>query len=140
MENSSSALKQATKIAVFGDVHIGIHDNPAMKLLVECFEREGCDFTIANGDIHDCAAVSRHPGKAKQSVIDTGQLLDEAAGGRWLMDWLCTRPSLYGTGNHEDWINDLALASNTVGTVSVRSALDIPPSVDVLPHGYQIRL
>lgn len=133
-------LKYATKIAIFGDVHIGIHDEAAMRCLVECFEREGCDFVVANGDIHDCAAVSPHAGKKKRAALETGQLAEEAASGRWLVDWLCTRPSLYGVGNHEDWINDLALDSNTVGTVTVASALGLPSAVQVLPHGYQVRL
>lgn len=133
--------KKSHKIAVFGDVHIGIHDEPAMRALIECFEREGCDLIIANGDIHDCGPVSRHPTKAKLAALETGQLAEEAASGRWIIDWCTTRPCLYGTGNHEDWINDLALATNTVGTLTVTSALGLPAGRDfiVLPHGYQIR-
>ena len=135
-------LAQSKRLAVFGDVHIGIHDVPAVRCLIECFEGAGVDGIIANGDIHDCAAVSRHGNKAKRSVLDTGQLAEEAATGRWIVEWMRTRPCLYGTGNHEDWINDLALDSNTVGTVSVASALGLPvgPQFQVLPHGYQIRI
>ena len=133
-------FSQASKIAVFGDVHIGIHDEDAMRVLVECFEREGVDVIIANGDIHDCGPVSRHTSKAKLAALETGQLAEEAASGRWIVDWMATRDCYYGTGNHEDWINDLALESNTVGTVTVASALGIPPSIQVLPHGYQIRI
>lgn len=126
---------------MLGDVHIGVHDSAAIKVLVECFEAEGVDCVIANGDIHDCAAVSPHVGKARRAALETGQLAEEAASGRWLVDWFCTRPTLYGTGNHEDWVNDLALASNTVGTLTVASALGLPESdsFKVLPHGYQIR-
>lgn len=129
------------KLAVFGDVHIGIHDEGAMKVLIECFEREGCDVVVANGDIHDCAAVSPHLGKRKRAALESGQLAEEAASGRWIVDWCATRPCLYGVGNHEDWVNDLALDTNTVGTVSVTSALGLPegPDFRVLPHGYQIR-
>jgi hypothetical protein len=145
MANSKSVnrlLSKAKKIAVFGDVHIGCHDEPAMRALIECFEREGVDLTIPNGDIHDCAAVSSHADKRAKAVIESGQLAEEAASGRWIVDWLMTRPCIYGEGNHEDWINDLALHTNTVGTVTVASALGLPVSDDflVLPQGYQIRI
>jgi len=145
MTNSKSVnrlLSKAKKIAIFGDVHIGCHDAPAMRTLIECFEREGVDLTFANGDIHDCAAVSPHKGKSKKAALETGQLAEEAASGRWITEWLTTRPCLYGEGNHEDWINDLALDTNTVGTVTVASALGLPESEDfiVLPQGYQVRI
>ncbi len=128
------------RIGIFGDVHIGIHDDPALRVLVECFEAEGIDLGLANGDIHDCGPVSSHHGKRRRAALESGQLAEEAASGRWLVDWMCTRPFYYGTGNHEDWINDVALETNTVGTLTVASALGIPPSIQVLPHGYQVRL
>lgn len=125
-----------------GDIHIGIHDEPALRALVECFEREGVDFVVANGDIHDCAAISRHAGKAALARLESGQLAEEIAGGEWFRRWLQTRPSIYGEGNHEDWINDVALATGTVGTLTVGRALGLPEATGlftVAPHGYQIR-
>lgn len=132
--------KAGAKIAVWGDLHIGIHDEPAVRTMIECFEREGCDLVIANGDIHDCGPVSRHPTKAKLAALENGQIAEEAASGRWIVDWMATRECIYGEGNHEDWINDLALATNTVGTCTVSSVLGLPPSFLVLPQGYQIRM
>lgn len=129
-----------SKIAVLGDIHIGIHDERALKVLVELFEGVGADTVFANGDIHDCAAVSPHVGKARRAAMETGQLAEEAASGRWFVDWLMTRDSYYGVGNHEDWINDVALSTNTVGTLTVASALGLPRDLKVLPHGYQIRI
>lgn len=132
-----------TRIAVMSDVHIGIHDEPAIRTLIECFEREGVTWAIANGDIHDCAAVSPHKGKARRAVATSGQLAEEAASGRWIIDWLQTRAETFiGEGNHEDWINDLALETNTVGTTTVTSMLGLPegPHFHTLPHGYQIRI
>lgn len=129
------------KIAILNDVHIGIHDEDAVKVLIECFEREGVDFVVANGDIHDCGPVSRHAGKAALARLESGQLAEEAASGRWIVDWMATRPCIYGTGNHEDWINDLAISTGTVGTLTVSRALGLPeaPGFVVAPHGYQIR-
>jgi hypothetical protein len=133
---------QVSKLAIISDVHIGIHDDAALRLLVEVFEREGCDFVVTNGDIHDCAAVSRHSGKAALARLESGQLAEEIRGGEWFVKWLQTRPCIYGVGNHEDWINDLALATGTVGTLTVSRALGLPDSSStfrVAPHGYQIR-
>lgn len=130
------------RVGVFGDLHIGCHDEPAIRTLIECFEGAGVESMIANGDIHDCGPVSRHKTKAARARVDIGQLQDEAATGRWIVDWLRTRPCIYGEGNHEDWINDLALESGTVGTTTVASALGLPegPDFRVLPQGYQIRI
>lgn len=130
----------ASKLAIISDVHIGIHDDQALRLLVECFEAEGCDFTLANGDIHDCACISRHPGKAALARIENGQLAEEIRGGRWFVEWLATRPGIYGEGNHEDWINDLARSAGAVGSITVASVLDLPRQLMVAPHGYQIRV
>lgn len=131
-----------TKLGIFGDVHIGIHDEPAMRVLIECFEHAGVDLAVANGDIHDCGPVSRHEGKRRLAALESGQLAEEAASGRWIIDWLTTRPTIYGTGNHEAWIDALALQTNTVGTLTVATALGLPtgPDFTVLPHGYQIRI
>lgn len=143
MRSSSSLTYQlpptARKVAILGDIHIGIHDDAALRTLVECFEHEGVDFVIVNGDGHDCAAISRHAGKAALARLESGQLAEEIAGGGWFMRWLETRPSIYGEGNHEDWINQVALAAGAVGSISVRSVLGIPAGVLVAPHGYQIR-
>ena len=127
-------------VAILNDIHIGIMDQAATRLVVECCEREGATLVLANGDIHDCGPVAPHELKARAASLANGSLLEEAATGRWLIDWFATRNTLYGTGNHEDWINDVALRTNTVGSVTVRSALALPEAIEVLPHGYQIRI
>ena len=127
-------------LAVFSDVHLGIEDTEALKLAVECCEREGVTRIVANGDIHDCAAVSPHEMKARKAVIESGALAKEISRGRWFVDWMATRPkTVYGTGNHEDWINDAALRTGTVGSLTVRAALNLPDDFVVLDNGYQIR-
>lgn len=129
-----------TLIGVFGDLHIGEHDKPAADLMIECFDREGANLIIANGDIANCGTVSPHKETQARAIQKYGTLEAEVASGREYIEWLATRNSILGTGNHEDWINDIGLYSGLGATLSVRTALDIPPSVEVLPHGYQIRI
>lgn len=132
-----------TIIGVFNDAHIGIHDERALDLVIECFDRVGADVVIANGDIHDCAAVAPHERKRRMAALNSGNLLEEAATGRQYIDWLLTRKlAIYGPGNHEDWINDVARDNNAIGSVTVAGALGLPvgPNFKVLEHGYQIRL
>ena len=131
--------KDGEKWGVFGDLHIGIEDKPAANLMIECFEREGIDLTCANGDIVNCATVAPHEGSQREAAIEHGFLMDEADSGREYLDWLATRPCLYGEGNHEDWINDVAKRTGTVGSLTVKSALGLHPSIQVLPQAYQIR-
>lgn len=124
---------------VFGDLHIGIHDRPSAYAMIDCFEREGIDRPIANGDIVNCATVSPHEGSQRLAAIEHGHLMDEANTGRDILDWLGAREAFYGTGNHEDWINDVALRTGTVGSLTVKSALGLAPGITVLPQAYQIR-
>ncbi len=131
-----------TLIGIFGDLHIGCEDKPAANLMVECMDAEGVDILIPNGDIHDCGPVAPHEMKARMAAATNGQLIEEAYSGREYVDWMKTRRlTLYGPGNHEDWINDVAVRANAVGSVTVANALDLPvgPGFEVLPHGYQIR-
>jgi len=139
--SASLTLPLTGRVAVINDTHIGIHDEAALRTLVECFEREGVDFVVANGDIHDCAAISRHAGKAALARIESGQLAEEAASGRWFIDWLTTRPCIYGEGNHEDWINQLAVQAGAVGSITVEGVLGLPVGkhFQMARNGYQVR-
>lgn len=129
-------------VVVFNDLHIGEHDAPAANLMVEAADREGANLVIANGDITNCGTVSPHPTVKARNIRKYGSLENEVASGREYIDWLATRGghSILGVGNHEDWINDVALYSGLGNTLSVRTALDIPQSVEMLPQGYQIRI
>lgn len=135
-------LKTRKRLAILSDIHIGIHDEGATRCLIEVFEAAGVDGIIANGDIHDCGPVSRHPSKRARARVDLGQLREEAASGRWIVDWFQTRPTIYGTGNHEAWVDAVALEQGLEGTLTVASALGLPvgPEFVVLDNGYQIRI
>jgi hypothetical protein len=111
--------------------------------MVECMDYEGTDVIIANGDIADCGPVAPHEMKARTAAATNGSLLEEMETGREYINWMRTRRlAIYGEGNHEDWINDVARRTNTVGSLSVANALGLPvgPGFEVLPQGYQIRL
>lgn len=139
---SQREIPDGTLIAVFGDLHIGEHDSRAANLFVEATDREGAKVVIGNGDIVNCGTVSRHPDLKARSVAKYGDLSTETDTGRHYLDWLASRggKSYLGIGNHEDWINDVALYSGLGRTLSVRTALSIPDSVEVLPQGYQLRI
>lgn len=133
-------LPPKSVLAVFNDIHLGIEDSPALALCVEIAEHAGVTDILVNGDGADCGTISPHLGKKRRAQYQHGQLAQEIASGRWFIDWLRTRRSWWGEGNHDDWINDLALESGLVGTLTVQSALEIPSCVKVLPHGYQFRI
>lgn len=127
---------------VYGDSHYGEHDEPANDLMVECADRAGVTHVLANGDIFNCATVSHHTETRSRALAKYGSLEGEAATGRKYLGWLSAsgRRVIYGVGNHEDWINDVALYSGLGSTLSVRAALAVPDSIEVLPHGYQLRV
>lgn len=135
-------VPDGTLICVFNDLHIGEHDAPAANLMVEAADREGAGIVIANGDVVNCGTVSRHPGVKARALAKYGDLEHEVASGRQYLDWLENRggKSFLGVGNHEDWINDVALYSGLGRTLSVRTALSIGRRVEVLPQGYQLRI
>lgn len=128
-------------LAVFNDVHIGIHDRRAVNLMMEVVSSQNKVIPVANGDIFDCAAVSPHGNKARLSAIENGSLLEEADTGRELVEWLASYDrAIMVEGNHEDWINDVAVRTGTVGSLTVKAALRLPESIEVLPQGSQVRL
>lgn len=135
-------VPDGTTAVLFGDLHIGEHDAPAANLVVELADNMGAQLVIANGDIFNCATVSHHKETRERAITKYGDLDTEARTGRQYVDWLSSRGgrSILGVGNHEDWINDVALYSGLGSALSVRTALEIPDNIQVLPHGYQIRI
>lgn len=139
---TKAEVPDGTTALVFGDSHYGEADEPANDLMVECADRVGAELVIANGDIFNCATVSHHKETRERAVAKYGTLVSESAMGAKYLKWLASRGgrSILGVGNHEDWINDVALYSGLGSALSVRTALGIPDNVEVLPHGYQIRV
>lgn len=139
---SRAEIPDGSLVCVFGDLHIGEHDKPAANLMVECADREGATVVVGNGDVANCATVSRHTETRERALRKFGSLESEVDSGREYLDWLGSRggKSFLGVGNHEDWINDIALYSGLGPSLRVRTALGVPNNVEVLEHGYQLRL
>lgn len=132
-----------SKIAVFSDLHIPHVDVPAVKLAIECCEREGVTHTIANGDIADCGPASRHPGKRAKAVLDEGSLRESIAVGDWIFQWLRTRECRYILGNHEKWVLDCIESSPELAGTDPMVLMGLPSDGDgweVLPPKSRIRL
>lgn len=103
---SRAEVPDGSLIAVLSDIHIPIHDEDAVKLVIECCEKAGVTHVILNGDIADCGPASRHPDKQKRAVLDEGCLRESVAAGLWIFDWARTRPCWYIFGNHEAWVEN----------------------------------
>jgi hypothetical protein len=139
---SKVEVPDGSLMLVWGDSHYGEHDGPANDLMVECADREGATHLIGNGDVFNCATVSHHTETRARALAKYGSLAAEGATGAKYLTYLAGsgRRAILGVGNHEDWINDVALYSGLGSTLSVRTALSIPDNIEVLPHGYQLRL
>lgn len=99
-----SDVPDGSIIAVLSDLHIPHHDDAALRLVIECCEREGVTHVFLSGDIADCGPASRHEGKRRRAVLDEGTLRESVAPGYWLYEWARTRPCWYVLGNHEAWV------------------------------------
>lgn len=82
------------------DIHIPIHNEPVLRLMVECAERAGVRRVVAGGDILDMNCLSKHAKESRRSV-EHATILEEVEPGRWLLDWFATKETTLILGNHE---------------------------------------
>lgn len=140
---SPATVPDGSIIAVLHDVHIPYHDDEALKLAVECFERVGVTHVVLLGDIADCGVASRHPGKKAKDTIALGTLADSVDSGRWLYQWARTRaPHCWlKRGNHERWVEDLIATDPSLSAVTVEGLLGLPDiGWHVLNSNEQLRI
>jgi hypothetical protein len=131
-----------TTILWVSDVHIPIHNDPALRLMVECAERIGVSLVVAGGDIYDMNCLSRHP-KESHRVVEHSTILEEIQPGRWLVDWFAKRNAKLILGNHEDrlkrFIDDNpAFHGSVLGNFA--RVVDLPAGIEVIPQGGEIRI
>jgi predicted phosphodiesterase len=130
-------------IAVLSDIHIPYADEDAVKLAIECCEREGVTHVILNGDIADCGPASRHESKRKRAVLDEGCLRESVAAGLWIYEWARTRQCYYALGNHEQWVDNYIRESPELlgtPTTELMGLWDDGDGWTVLPPMGRIRL
>ncbi len=122
------------------DVHIGIEHTPALRLMCEAWEWAGVTHFVPGGDILDLHCFSSH----EKDPEAPGRLLEEVESGRWLLNYFATRPAYYILGNHEDrlrrWMVDNAMALYGNPAMDIRELAQIPPNIEILPQGAEIRL
>lgn len=124
------------------DIHIPIHNEAACRLMVEASEGAGVTHVVPGGDILDLNCLSTHP-KESVRMVEHPTLMQEVAPGRWLLNWFASRPCYYLLGNHEDRLkrfidNNPALHGTTA--TDLRTLVGLPPSIEVLEQGSEIRL
>lgn len=140
---TSEEVPSGSMIAVLSDVHVPLHDEDALRLVVAACEDAEATHVVLNGDIADCGVGSRHPGKRARDSIDMGDLRRSVEPGRWLYDWARTRPCWLIRGNHERWLEDKIAEDPALRAVTPEALLGLPEDGagwEVLPSGSQLRL
>ncbi len=132
-------------IGAISDLHIPHHDNPAMRLVVECMEDAGVTHAFLNGDIADCGPASRHVKKRARAILEEGDLRTSVQGrdGAWIYEWARSKKCIYTFGNHEAWVVDLIKESAELRGTSPLELMGLPASGNgwtVLPPLSRIRL
>lgn len=98
-------VDERSRALIFSDLHFRGEDKRFIDILVDFARDFKPTHSVANGDIHDYNALSKHPKEAKQQV-DDGALVDEAEASEDFFAAIAsaTAPGgrkLYGAGNHE---------------------------------------
>jgi hypothetical protein len=136
-------VPEGSIIGVLSDLHIPSHDEPAVRLAIECLEAVGATHIILNGDIADCGPASRHEGKRKRAALDEGCLRESIAAGLWIYEWARSRPCVLLLGNHEAWVENYIAGSPELKGTEATALMGLPSDGvgwDVLPSGSRIRL
>lgn len=131
-----------SRILWVSDVHIPIHNEAALRLMVECAERSGVTHVVAGGDIFDFNCLSQHDKEAYRTV-EHATLLEEVEPGRWFMDWLATKRSILILGNHEGRLNrfvDRNPAFHGSVLSNFAQLVNLPRGIEVVPQGGSVRL
>jgi len=130
-------------IAVLSDIHVPYHDEPALRLAIECCEDAGASIVILNGDIADCGPSSRHEQKRRREIQMWGSTHASVEPGRWIYDWARTKRCFLIRGNHEGWCENEIKESPTMYGSTPEHLMGLPEDGDgweVLPDMSSIRL
>lgn len=121
-----------------------LHDPAAVKVALDFCKDFKPNHVILGGDILDCGAISHHH-KGKAGAVEGLRLLADAKDLRTSvlepLEKLKPKSLTYITGNHEDWLNDLAIETPGLeGIVDLEAVLGLQKPWKVIPQGEHHRL
>lgn len=137
------------KFVALYDVHFGyerknghkvaLHDPKAINVALDFMKDFKPDHVILGGDILDCGCISHH-NHGKPGAVEGFRLLGDA---KELREALITpvegvkaKTYTYIVGNHEDWLNDLALQIPALeGIIDVGSILNLDKRWKIVQNG-----
>lgn len=91
-------------VGVMSDIHLPLHDRPALMASASYLKEKNIDALILNGDILDCSNLTRHS-QRKPMRYTWGQELEVAKAFFSSLRVLFPKiPILYLEGNHENWV------------------------------------
>lgn len=131
-----------TVILWASDIHIPIQHDPSCRLMVECAERVGVKRVVVGGDGLDMNCLSKHA-KESARTVQHATILEEVAGGRWLLDWFASKQTDYILGNHEDrlkrWVDDNPAFHGSVAS-NFAKICELPAGLNIVEQGGEVRL
>lgn len=91
-------------VGVMSDIHLPLHDRPALMATASYLKEKNIDALILNGDVLDCSNLTRHS-QRKAMRYTWGQELEVARAFFSSLRVLFPKiPILYLEGNHENWV------------------------------------
>lgn len=118
---------------------IPVHDPKALSIAMQFIADFKPDHVVLGGDMLDCRMISHHT-KGKPGQVEGLKLLSDAKGLveeviQPLEDQVKGR-LIYHTGNHEDWLNQLADEyPGLEGVLDIERVLDLSDQWEVIPQG-----
>lgn len=98
------ATAMGNLVGVMSDVHLPLHDRPALMATASYLKEKNIDMLILNGDVLDCSNLTRHS-QRKPMRYTWGQELEVARAFFSSLRVLFPKiPILYLEGNHENWV------------------------------------
>lgn len=136
---TEAEVPTGSKLLVIGDVHIPIDNRPAIEVAINLAEDVGVTHVVSLGDLADCHCISDHA-KDVDRLLSAGTLREEMASGKYLINWMSTRPVISIPGNHEYRVDRLIGANPGLYGMSTPEILGLPKDWVHLQDNSQVRL
>ena len=91
-------------VGVMSDIHLPLHDRPALMASASYLKEMGIDALILNGDVLDCTNLTRHTQRKPMRYTWSQELEVARAFFSSLRVLFPKIPILYLEGNHENWV------------------------------------